>query len=339
MPPRTYLALGTVCSVNLFDSGSAELYDELYARLKEIDSRLSAHRTDSDIAAIHSAAGMHPVAVSEDTIAVLSAAKLIAEKTGGAFDPTVGAIARLWQVSVTDMETGTVSDGYVPSDAEIEAVLPLVDYRFLHIDETCGTVFLEKEGMFLDAGGIAKGYAADELVKILRRRNIPRALIDLGGNIYAFGEKIVGSTPSPWRVGIKNPLEPANPPIIAAELAGKTVVTSGIYERYFERGGVIYHHIFDPATGLPVRNNLASCTVIGESSMLADALATAVFVLGEEKGFALLSAEVSGNAIAAGICVLKNKEIMTTVHSDVKIDVLDASFHRIAPLPEHDVRQ
>lgn len=316
---QTELALGTVCNINLFEYGTEELYDLIFKRLHDIELSMSINIESSEINRINNAAGKNPVQVSPDIIFVLSQALYYAEKTEGAFDPTIGPLVKLWNINS--------ESGYLPTQEEIDAVLPLVDYRLVHIDEKNSTVFLEKEGMRLDLGAIAKGYAADEAVRIAAQYKVKRALIDLGGNIYAYGSK---EKDTPWRIGIKDPFSPLSTPIIRLDVENKSSVTSGVYERFFEQDGVRYHHILDPKTGYPVQNNLMSTTILCSSSMAADALSTSTFILGRESGIELLesvNADLGNEQEAATIFITDEKDIFTTKNVGAyNMLLLDESF-------------
>lgn len=280
MPPQSQLHLGTVCTINLFDQGSTELYGQMFQKLKGIEQAFSVNLPDSAVSQINQSAGIAPVVVPQDVIYVLQEALRIAERTGGAFDPTIGPLVNLWDIGGDNSQ--------VPSQQAIDHARSLVDWRLVEIDSQRGTVYLPKQGMALDLGGIAKGYAADELVAIAQEAGIQQALFDLGGNIYAFGTKADGT---PWRVGVKDPAQPGGSPALALAVQDRSVVTSGMYERFFEQEGIRYHHILNPATGYPVWNDIQSVTIVSKSSLLADALSTSVFVLGREKGLALLESE------------------------------------------------
>ncbi|MBQ3687174.1 MAG: FAD:protein FMN transferase [Treponema sp.] len=265
-------SLGTVCSVNAFEDGTEKLYGEIAARLEEIDASFSTNKEHSSLSRINRAAGKERIRVEADVFFVIRSALDFAERTGGAFDPTIGPLVALWGIC-TDHPR-------VPSQDEIAAALSLVDWRKLSLDETDSSVFLEKEGMALDLGGIAKGYAADEIVRILQTRKVKRAVIDLGGNIYVFGMKADGSV---WNVGIKNPADGGITVASVLSLPGNlSVVTSGNYERYFVSEGRRYHHIIDPKTGYPCENAVASVTIVLPSSMEADAMSTSAFLMGAE---------------------------------------------------------
>ncbi len=275
---RTELALGTVCSIRVLDGASDAALDAAFARLREIEATMSANAAGTVVDAVNRAAGAGPVPAPSDLRALARRALELAAASGGAFDPTVGPLVALWGIGF-DTER-------VPAPEEIAAALPLVDRRGLVVDEAAGTLALARAGMRLDLGGIAKGYAADEVARILTEGGVKAAVIDLGGNV-----KVVGRKPDrkPWRVGIQNPFSDRGERLGLATLpGGYTVVTSGVYERHFSGAdGVEYHHLLDPATGYPAGGGLVSVTVIAESSMDADGLSTALFVLGPERGFAL----------------------------------------------------
>lgn len=290
-PPaaQTEFVLGTVCSVNLFEKGTREAYREIFERLREIESRMSANRDDTEIAEINRNAGASPVKVHPDVIEVVSSALRFADLSGGSFDPSVGPLVRLWGIGSDSAR--------VPSRAEIEAALPLIDYRDVVADAAAGTVFLKRPGMKLDLGAIAKGYAADEAARIIAKRKIPRAIVDLGGNVLAYGEKPGKES---WRIGVQDPSSERGSHIGVLAVKNKTMVTSGVYERFFEADGKRYHHILDPKTGYPVENGLLSVTIVADRSIDADGLSTSVFALGAERGRALIESLPGVEAIFIG---------------------------------------
>jgi len=276
---RADLALGTVCSIRILDGGSGKALDKAFARLKEIELSMSANTPGTYVAAINENAGKAPIVVPSDVRYVMNAALKFATVSRGAFDPTIGPIVKLWNIGL---------DGErVPEPQEISAALPLVDWNLVSIDEKAGTVFLHKQGMLMDLGAIAKGYAADEVGRILMENRVKAAVVDLGGNIKVVGKKPDGTG---WRVGIQNPFDDRGDYLGIATLeGGSTVVTSGIYERYFfGDDGTRYHHLFDTKTGYPVRNGLVSVTIITDSSIDADGLSTTAFSLGLTAGMALI---------------------------------------------------
>jgi len=276
-PSRAEFVLGTVCSISLFEQGDSNVYQQIFKRLREIDNRMSVNIAVSDVARVNAAAGVAPVQVREDVFAVISRALHYAQISGGAFDPTIGPVVSLWGI-------GTDNPG-VPSAAEIDEALRLVNWQNVELNAQTFSVFLKQPGMSLDLGAIAKGYAADEAAAVIKNAGLKRAVVDLGGNIVTVGEK---KDKSLWRVGVQNPNEERSAYIGIVQITEMSVVTSGVYERFFEEDGRRYHHIFSPKDGFPVQNGLLSVTIIAANSMDADALSTAVFVLGGEKGAALV---------------------------------------------------
>jgi thiamine biosynthesis lipoprotein len=244
----------------------------------------------SGVVAINRKAGFESVKVRADLIELLETALHYAELSGGAFDPTIGPLVRLWGI-------GTDSPR-VPDEEEIAQALELVNWRDLIIDREPGTAFLRREGMALDLGAIAKGYAGDEALRIAREDKVKRAVIDLGGNIVTLGgREQKGKTTLPWRIGIQNPSMGRGSYIGIVPVNDMSVVTSGVYERHFESGGKSYHHLLSTANGYPVENGLLSATIVTRSSTAADALSTAVFTLGFERGKAVIDSIPGAEAI------------------------------------------
>ena len=193
-PARTEFLLGTICTVNLYDRGTDAIYTEIFYRLKTLESILSANRDGTNLMDINHGAGIAPVKAAPETMDILSEALLFSKKTDGLFDPSIGPLVKAWNIG-TDYAA-------VPSDEKRIAAMTLVDYKKIAMDTSAGTVFLRDKGMLLDLGAVAKGYAADEIVKIIERHGIKRAIVDLGGNIYAYGEKKQGTA---WTIGIRDP--------------------------------------------------------------------------------------------------------------------------------------
>jgi len=297
-PSRTEIALGnTLCTITLFKHGNENIYNEIFNKIREIENLMSVNIPSSDISRINAAAGIESVQVHAEVFKVIERAVYFANVSDGAFDPTVGPLVALWGIN-----TGSEN---IPSQHKIDEVLPLVNWRNIELDESNTSVFLTQRGMSLDLGAIAKGYAADSAAKIIRDANITRALIDLGGNIIVIGER---SANVPWRVGIQKPGHKRGESIVTLQLTDKTIVTSGVYERYFKENGKHYHHLFEPFSGYPADNGLLSVTIVMDVSMDADALSTAVFVLGYERGLVLLESFPEVEAIF----IFENMEIRST---------------------------
>ncbi|MDR1302647.1 MAG: FAD:protein FMN transferase [Treponema sp.] len=305
------LVLGTVCTINLYEEGSPQVYGTLFSRLRAIETTMSVTMADTAVDRINQNAGIQPVPVPPDLIEVLDQAIRYAVLSEGAFDPTVGPLVQRWAIGSEHPR--------IPEPAEIEATLSLINWQDLVIDHDAATVFLRRSGMALDLGAIAKGYAADEMVKILQNARIKRAIIDLGGNIFAYGAKQNGL---PWRIGVQNPLDARGTYLGVLAVQHKSVVTSGVYERYAEINGKRYHHILSTQDGYPVYNGLLSVTIIADHSIDADALSTSVFALGYEKGRALVE---SLNPIEA-IFVFEDKRIQCTSGALAWFTLSDSQF-------------
>ncbi len=311
---QTEFVLGTVCTINLFEKGTADAYREIFARLREIEDRMSANRDDTEIGSINRNAGVAPAAVHPDVVEVVSAALRYASLSGGTFDPSIGPVVKLWNIGSDDAR--------VPSDAELASALPLVDYRDVVVDEKAGTVFLKRKGMRLDLGAIAKGYAADEAARIIARRRIPRAIVDLGGNILAFGEKKGGQD---WRVGVQDPTSERGAYIGIISVKNKTMVTSGVYERFFIQDGKRYHHILSSRNGYPVDNGLLSVTIVADKSIDADGLSTSVFALGLDAGSKLVESLPGVEAIF----VSDDLSVRSTSGIKASFKLSDPRFHPV----------
>ena len=215
-----------------------------------------------------------PVEVSEDMAVILRFAKAISEKSGGAFDVTIGPASTLWDFKA---EMPALPDAEALADAAKR-----IDYSKLELD---GTTVTLPAGMMIDLGAIAKGYIADQIKSYLKERGVEHAILSFGGNVIAIGAKPDGS---PWKVGIQDIDGETQTAMLVSKNIDMSAVTSGIYERGFEMDGVIYHHLLSPFTGWPVQNELASVTIFSDSSMMGDALSTTAFVMGTEAGMELI---------------------------------------------------
>lgn len=268
--------LGTTCTVTLYDRNPEPILDAAFGRIRDIDWRMKYTGNESEVVALNRSAGGEGVRLSESTLEVLKRGLYFSELGEGSFDITIGPLVSLWGI-------GKDVEGEVPPREEIDAALELIDYRRVAVNGD--TVSLLDPGMSVDLGGIAKGYAADELVELFEAEQVEHALINLGGNVYAHGTKPDGSL---WRIGVQDPESNRGAYLGVISVADRAVVTSGPYERFFIQDGKRYHHILDTETGYPVDNGVSSVTIVAESSMDADALSTAVFVLGTERGIALV---------------------------------------------------
>ncbi len=271
---RSGFALNTAVAITVYDMPKAAADKALaagFAEMERLEALLSATRQGSDIEKLNKANG-NPVTISDETAALLLQAKQYSELSSGAFDVTIRPLTMLWDFSA---ESPTV-----PSAAALSQAAKSVDYRRLVVTETTAQL---PTNAGVDLGGIAKGYIADCVRKVLQQQGVTSAIIDLGGNIVACGSK----QGKAFRIGIKDPIDTAQ---LCAVISGQDIsaVTSGVYERGFTIDGVRYHHLLNPKSGMPVNNGLSSVTIVCESSAQADALSTACFVMGEQAATELI---------------------------------------------------
>lgn len=304
-------ALATIVSITLRDHGNEELMNSLFARLREIEERMSTSIASSDIYKLNHAQGQ-AVTVHEDTYYVLSKAKEYRELSGGYFEPSLGGVVALWKIGTEEAR--------VPAPEEIKEALTHVKGDEIQLLED-HQVRIPK-GMVLDLGAIAKGYAADEVARMAKEAGVQSAVFDLGGNVLVLGEKDGGS----FRIGIQEPFAEVErgKPFAILSIKDETVVTSGDYERYFEENGKRYHHILDFRTGYPVENELASVSIITASSIEADAMSTAVYAMGLEKGKAFVESRKELEAIF----VTRDKKVIVTTGLLDGFTLEDSSYHQ-----------
>ncbi len=307
---KTVQALGTICTIQLYENASDALYAELFNRLFQIESEFSVQNPDSELSRVNAASGKNAVFVGQDVAFVLQTALDVAQKSDGAFDPTIGPLVNLWGINT--------ENAHVPAQQEIENAKSLVNWRNVDfsLTQNGAEVFLQKEGMALDLGGIAKGFAADELAKILKEKKVSYALINLGGNVFAFGNKKSNAN---WKIGIRNPFATQADVALVLELGGDaSVVTSGSYERFFEQDGKLYHHILDPRTGYPCESGFESVSIILPSSLFADAFSTTAFVLGDSDFWARFDCEA--------IFIKSDGRVIASSSLQNKLSVFDPHF-------------
>ena len=263
---KYHLAMGTVVRLAIYahEDDASELFELAANELDRIDSLMSRFSSASEVNAINRLAADRPVAVSGDMTRVLTRSLWFARLTGGAFDPTLGALTGLW---------GFPDARVPPGDAQIDSALALTGHAQLELAEN--RVRFLRRGMGLDLGAAAKGYAVDRTVGLLEAAGVEAGLVEAGGDIRFWGDKPDGSD---WRFGVQHPRQRDDLVVVDGPKI-RALATSGDYERVFEYDGRIYHHLLDPTTGHPARRAV-SATVWAETAMDADILATAVFVMG-----------------------------------------------------------
>lgn len=275
-----WAAMGTFCSLHL-PAGSA---DELPAAagvarevIQQVNDRLTIYDTASELSRVNSSSGERPEQVSDMTRDTLVLACGYAQMTGGAFDPTVGPLVRLWGFS------GGRTPQVLPSQAEIDEARRRVGYELISIEG--GSAFLSTRGALVDLGGIAKGYAVDLAFDRIVKRHPMGLMVNLGGNIRCGGMARPGKV---WQVGVRDPFEPTEILGTLTMTDGMAVATSGHYEKFVTIDGTRYAHIIDPRTGRPV-TGMAGVTVVSDRAVEADALSTAFFVLGMRDSLPVLA--------------------------------------------------
>lgn len=305
--------LGTVISIKIFDEQETNqmILNKAFDLIDTIENKLSKNIENSEISKVNRNAGEKPIQVSEGTFKVVSRGIYYSQISNGLFDITVAPLVDLWGIGSESAR--------IPSQQEIIQVLELIDYNKLSLsDEDC-SIMLQSKNMAVDLGGIAKGYAADQIVDYLKDEGINHAVINLGGNICVLNDKPDGSL---WRIGIQNPFNKRGTHVGIVKIKDKTVVTSGIYERYLEVDGERYHHILNPFTGYPVNNSLASISIVSDSSIDADALSTVVFSMGLDKGSQLVESMDNVEAVF----ITKHKEIYLTTGIKDKFELTEKYF-------------
>lgn len=268
-PCRTeVMAMDTVMTLTVYHQPAEEgmeILQKAIARIEELESLLSVTKEDSEIYRVNRSDGAG-VPLSGLTRELLEDTLALCKETGGALDVTVYPAVRAWGF--------TTGDYRVPEEAELSVLTDRIDYTRVSLEDSCLTL---PDGMELDLGAVAKGYAGDRLMALFREEGISSAIVELGGNVQTLGRKPDGSL---WRVALQAP-EGGYAGVL--EIAEKAVVTSGGYQRYFEQDGETYIHIIDPSSGRPVQNGLASVTIVADSGLQGDGLSTALFVMGREK--------------------------------------------------------
>jgi FAD:protein FMN transferase len=305
---RTEFAMSTVVEAKVYAKNrktGEQAVSAIFEEVARLEAILAKSRSGSEVDQINSGAGLKPVRVSASTFDIIQLGVDVGARTGGAFDVTIAPLVELWGFGTGDTQ--------VPTVEQISEVLRYVDYTKVNMDAGQSQIFLQEKMMKLDLGGIAKGYIVDKAAEKLREMGIISASIDAGGDIRVIGNKMDGT---PWRIGIRNPRD-RRQLVAVVSLTNRAIVTSGDYERVFIQDGVRYHHILDPQTGMPARG-VISVTVIADDAFTADALSTALFVMGLEKGMALVE-ELQG---IEAIIITEDEEIHISSGLEGKVDLL-----------------
>ena len=307
----TFFAMDTAMDFTVY--GDAALLDEAETLIGSLEEQVSVTDEHSDIYAIdHTGSG----SLSGNAAELMEQALELCRRTGGALDISVYPIGRAWGFT-----TGSYQ---VPDEETIQSLLPLVDYTQIQYDAATGVVTLP-EGMEIDLGSVAKGYAGQLAAQMLREHGVQSALLNLGGNVQTVGTKPDGS---PWQIGIKDPQGEDAMMVLSVE--DQAVVTSGGYERYFEQDGQTYWHIMDPSTGHPADSGLLSVTIVGKQGIICDGLSTSLFVMGLEKAADLWAQSGDFEAVfvtASGEVYitegLQDRFALTEQYADTPVSVIE----------------
>lgn len=292
--------LDTINQISLIDvkeRDSKKLLEGVDKITLDINNEMSMQLNSSELSNINKNAGIKPVRVSKDMMEIVKKSIYYSKISSDNFDVSIGPISSMWGIGSEKAR--------VPDKIEIEEKLPLVDYKNIEIDAKNNTVFLKKKDMMIDLGGIAKGFCADKITDYLKSNGVKNAIINLGGNVFVYGKNARGKD---FNVGIQNPQKNSQEPIAEVTLTGKSIVTSGIYERFIEKDGKFYHHMLSPKTGYPFENELSSVTIISNKSVDGDALSTSTYGMGLEKGLKFIQSQDGIDAIF----VTKDKKIYIT---------------------------
>jgi len=263
-------AMDTYMTVTAYGDNAQKGVTDAIAEIERLDSLLSIGKEDSEISKLNKSGS---AALSDDTAVMVTKALDLYKSTGGAFDITVLPLMELWGF--------TTQDYYVPTEDEIQSTLQRVGADKLTWDESTKTLTLG-DNQEIDLGGIAKGFTSSRIMEIFKKDGVTCGMVSLGGNVHLLGTKQDGSE---WRVGIQDP-DNTDDMLGVLEADDCAVITSGAYERNFEKDGVTYHHIIDPATGKPSNSGLTSVTIVSKDGTLADGLSTSLFVMGKDKAIA-----------------------------------------------------
>ena len=264
----------TVITIKLFGTEDESILDGCKKIMSGYENMFSRTIDSSDVSRINNAKG-EKVSVSDETVFLIETALKFSEMSEGAFDITTAPLSDLWNIKE--------NPGIIPDEESINEALSHVGFKNIVIHEN-NMVSLKDPKAAIDLGALAKGYAGDKLKEYVKSKGVKSGIIDLGGNIVTIGKKPDNSD---FNIGIQKPFDERNAVITTVKVNDKSVVSSGTYERYFEKDGKIYHHIFDPFTGYPVDNDLEEVSIISDSSLSGDAFSTTCFALGKDKGMEL----------------------------------------------------
>lgn len=279
--------MGTRCAVELWATdraGGEAAIASVFADMRRIDALMSTYKPESELSRVNAGAAMAPVVVSQELYDLIATSIQYSRLSKGVFDVTYASVGYLYDYRAH----------LRPDDAAIAAALPSVDYRQLKLDPVTRSIAFGRQGMRVDLGGIAKGYAVDRGIEILKQAGFDRAMVNAGGDTRIIGDRFG----KPWMVGIRHP-DDKDRVVLRLPLTDAAFSTSGDYERYFDEGGVRYHHIIDPRTGKSP-HAVRSATLISDTALRTDGLSKTVFILGPEKGIEFIDTLPDVDAVVVG---------------------------------------
>lgn len=299
------MTMGTSYHIKLAPTASLKinltsLKEQISLRLADIDNKMSTYKKDSEVSRFNRYSDESWMPISAETMTVINAAQEISRLSAGAFDITIGKLVNLWGFGPT------INIDSIPDDNLVQTLLSQVGYHKLELRQAPPALRKSSESIYLDLSAIAKGYAVDAIARLLLENRINNFLVEIGGEIITHGHK----QQQPWVIGIESPVAEQRSIRKRLHLQNVAMATSGDYRNYFEHQGTRYSHTIDPATGYPIKHQLASVTVIDRSCMRADALATAIMVMGQDKGL-----EFAEQQQLAIFMLVKQNDLFIAKHS------------------------
>lgn len=303
---NTYFYLDTVITITLYEDNPS-LFNAIEEEILRLENIFDFDLEASEVYQLNESKSIQ---ASSDLIDIINQSIKISEETQGYFDITSGPLIDLWDIN-------NRADGEKPPNKEdIDRLRNKVNYQAIEINNNNVTIATDQK---INLGAIAKGYIADQIITLLKEHDIEKALIDLGGNTYVLGEK---SENTLFKIGIQNPFKNRGEIVASFVAKNESIVTSGIYERYFETDGQLYHHLINPYTGYPSKNELLSVSIITPSSTLADGLSTGIFLMGLEEGLKT----VENLKDVEAIFITKSKDVYATSGIMNKINIHNSDY-------------
>lgn len=265
----TYITLSIYADQQVPD----EAFDDFFELINYYENMVSKNIPTSEVSQINQNAGVQPVVVSSELMEMVKIGLGYASDSNGLFDVSIGSLVDLWGIGTENAK--------VPNEAELKESMATVDYKNIVIDEASKTVYLKDPGMIMDLGALAKGYIADRVKELIIEKGFDAAIVNLGGNVLTVGTKPNADF---WRIGVRDPRSDTVTEMGILNLEDNSIVSSGVYERFFLEGEMRYHHIINPKTGYPEQNDMMSVSIVSKNSVDGDALSTTAFLMGLEEG-------------------------------------------------------